>query len=351
MPRAVVVQILVLAALTSCATISGLADKQAVDCPGDCDGGSLPPRPEDGEDGEAGRTDGPERSDGGATDVAIDAPPKCDPVTNTSCIALPAGWSLVTGAPANDPTPATCASGAQPVIVEESPVPQFAACTCDTCTVTAAASCSGPIEHRYSIGGACGNNGDPDLYSNPVAGTCYQDLPTGPRAATANRFLLQQPSGGACAVTPTKHFDRVSFGGTYVLCDEASRCSGGFCDVQGMPAIATCIGHSGEEQCPAGFGGKHTVGTDGADFDCGACSCNLNRGPCEGTVNHYTDANCTNGLVAIPANSGCGGPNTQGASFASYKLVAPSATTCNTGGSTSAGNARLKNPRTICCRN
>lgn len=348
MPRASVVQILVFGALTSCATISGLADKETIDCPGDCEAGSLPPRNDDAST--TGPTDANGTSDVGDAAVEIDAAPKCDPATNTTCIALPNGWSLVTGTLASDPAGATCANGAPPLSVKEAPVVQAAACSCDACTVTAAASCSGPIDHRFSIGGACGNDGEPNDYQNPVAGTCYQDLPTGPRAAVANRFLLQPPSGGACTVSPTKHFDRVTYAVTYSLCDEANRCAGGFCDAQGISETALCVARSGDDPCPSGFPGRHIVGADGADFDCGTCGCSLNRGPCEGAVNHYTDANCTNGLVAIPANSGCGGPNTQGMSFASYKVVAPSATTCNTGGSTSSSNVRMKSPRTVCCR-
>ena len=350
MPRASVVQILVLAALTSCATISGLADKEAVDCAGDCEGGSLPPR---NDDASTGLTDANGANDANdASDAAVlDAGPKCNPATSSTCIALPNGWSLVSGSLSNGPAPITCSNGAPPTIVKETPFTQAGSCTCDSCTVTTPATCSGAVEHEFSVGGACSNNGDPMFYKNPVAGTCYQDLSTNPRAAVSNRFTLQQPSGGVCSAPPTKHTDRVSYVGSYSLCDEASRCSGGFCDVQGIPDLAVCVGHSGDEACPAGFAGKHLVGSEGADFDCGTCSCNLNRANCQGAVNHYTDANCTNGLVAIPANSGCGGPNTHGLSVASYKVVATSATTCNTGGSAPATNTRLKNPRTVCCRN
>lgn len=347
MPRASVVPILVLAALTSCATISGLADKEAVDCPGDCEGGPLPPR---NDDASTDPTDANGTSDGADAPVVIDAAPKCDPATSATCIALPDGWALVTGTLANDPSGGTCANGAKPLAVKETPFTQAAACTCDTCTVTTPATCSGALDHEFSVGGACSVNGDPTYYQNPVAGTCYQDLHTGARAAVANRFRLPDPSGGACSATPTKHTDRVNYAASYSLCDEASRCSGGFCDVTGIPDIATCAARTGDEACPAGFPSKHIVGSDGADFDCGNCSCNLNRPTCTGSVNHYTDANCTNGLVMIPGNAGCGGPNTSGSTFASYKVVATSATTCNTGGGASASNARMKNPRTVCCR-
>jgi hypothetical protein len=342
MSRAIL-QFIVLGALTSCATISGLADKEAVDCPGDCSSsGSLPPR---SDDASTGVTDA-----GDANVVADTGPPKCDPTKDAACIALPAGWALVTRSLGLESAEsATCSSGAKPITVQESPTVQSSACTCDVCTTTPA-TCSGQLTYTYSTGGACSVDGNADEYTNAVAGTCYQDLFKGVRTAFENRFVLPQPSGGSCSVTPTVHAGRVSYAVTSSLCDEASRCSGGFCDATIDARRELCVAHDGDTGCPEGFPTKHVVGTGGAEFDCGTCSCNVNRQPCQGDVNHYTDANCQNGLVAIPANGACGGPSTYGKSFDSYKVVATSQTTCNTGGSTTATNARMKNPRTVCCR-
>lgn len=342
MPRAIVFQIIVLATLTSCAAISGLADKEAVDCPGDCADGSLPPRNDDASTGAA---------DAGDANVVDAGVPKCDPKKDLSCIAQPDGWSFVSRGIANIATPGACSSGTPPVTVKELPLPQANACSCDTCTVTTPATCSGQLDHEFATTAGCSFSGDASSYENPVAGTCYRDLFTGSSPASANRFVLPNPSGGVCTVIPTPHSERVNYALTYALCDEASRCSGGFCDAQITVGIDLCFARDGDVACPEGFSEKHVVGTDGADFDCGTCACNLNRQPCQGAVNHYTDANCTNGLVVIPANGQCGGPDTKGTSFGSYKVVATAATTCNTGGSVSASNARMKNPRTVCCRN
>jgi hypothetical protein len=324
--------------LVSCATISGLSDKEAVDCPSDCDGGLPPPRSD-------GSIDGSEVVDTG--------PPKCDPATNAECMPLPAGWSFVARAGATAESRPQCPSGTTgATVVREAPTARPDACTCETCTVTTPATCSGQLTYRFSTTTVtCSNDGDPNHYKNPVAGNCYQDLYTaGEWIAEQNRFDLPAPSGGVCSVTPTPRVDRVSFGATSTICADATRCSGGVCDARVDAPFAACVARSGIEECPAGFSDRHVVGSEGAELDCGACPCTLNRAPCQGAVHLYTDAACTAGQVIVPANGTCGGPETDNNRFDSYKVVATSTTTCNTGGTTAATNARMKNPRTVCCR-
>jgi hypothetical protein len=339
MARALAAPVVVLVSLASCATISGLADKEAVDCPGGCDEAGLP-----------GRSDGSTLD--ASTDLVVDTgPPKCDPSTNPECVTLPEGWSFAPRAPLAGGEAPPCPSGTTNAsVVQESPTTQAATCTCDTCTVTAPATCSGQVTYSFQTGFACTQAGDPTHYKNVVAGNCYQDLYTGIWAAEQNRFTLPNPSGGACAVNPTAHADRVTYGERSALCEGGDRCSGGFCDVRVDAPFAVCVARTGDEACPQGFPTKHVVGTGGADFDCGTCSCALTRQPCQGAVHHYDDSACTAGEVIIPANGTCGGPNTDGANFDSYKVVATSTTTCDTSGNTTATNARMKNPRTVCCR-
>jgi hypothetical protein len=342
MSRASVAQLLVLGAVTSCATITGLADKEAVDCPGDCEASAPPPRSD--LDGSSGATD--------ANLVVDTGPPKCNPSTDAACMPLPAGWTLSARAPLVAGQAPACPSGMTNMgTAQEAPSVQPSTCTCDSCSVTAAATCSGQLAYWWAPASACNNTGDPTHYKNPVAGTCYQDLFTSLWSSEANRFILPNPSGGTCAANPTKHTDRVSFGERSALCEDASRCSGGFCDARIDAPFAVCVGRPGDEECPEGFPVKHLAGTQGADVDCGTCSCTVSRQPCQGVVQHFSDTACTTGQVDIPANGVCGGPNTDGADFDSYKVVATSATTCIVGGATTpATNPRMKNPRTICCR-
>jgi hypothetical protein len=327
MSRALVAQSFVFAVLTSCATISGLIDKEAVDCPGDCDGGSVPPRGD-----AAGGADGDRDTSGDGR------------------MPLPPDWTLAARAPAASAPSTTCPSGmGNAMTVQESPVAQDSACTC-ACTPTAQATCSGQVKHTFRTSTLCNNQSDPDWYKNPVAGTCYQDLYTGASPATENRFTLPTPTGGACSATPTAHPDRVTYGETSFLCEDASRCSGGFCDARFDVPFEACVSRAGDEACPDAFPVKHLVGKDGAEFECGACTCTPVRAACQGAVHHYTDTGCTAGEVIIPANGLCAGPNTSGSTFRSYKVIATSSTTCSTEGSTAATNARMKNPRTVCCR-
>lgn len=340
MTRALILPLVVLASLASCATISGLSDKEAVECPGGCDEAGLPGRPDGSTTGDAN------------ADVVVDSgPPKCDPSADPGCMSLPAGWSFAARAAIAGGAAPPCPSGiTKQSIVQESPSTQASTCTCDSCTVTAPATCSGQLGYSFKTGATCSNAGDPTDYKNPVAGNCYRDLFTGVWTAEANRFTLPTPSGGTCSVNPTSHSDRVNYGERSALCEDGTRCSGGFCDARLDAPFAVCVARAGDEPCPQAFPTKHVVGPDGADFDCGACSCTVNRQPCQGAVHHFTDFLCTTGLVIIPADGTCGGPNTVGASIDSYKVVATSTTTCAAGGSTTATNARMKNPRTICCR-
>jgi hypothetical protein len=329
--------------VASCATVSGLDEKEAVDCPGGCaEGGTAAPT---GADGSTGRTDG---------SVPDPGPPACDPTKDVECMPLPAGWSLVALAPIAGGQPPACPSEmAEPSTVEESPSAPATTCTCDGCTVTAPATCSGQVQHAWGSGAGsqCDDGTSPNFYKNTVAGTCYTDLETGFWIAERNRFTLPMPSGGSCSASATKHLDRVTYGGQSLLCDDVSRCSGGVCDARIAAPFAVCVARAGDEACPPGFAEKHVLGSEGAEVDCAACACNMNRAPCQGVVNHYADAACMNLLVQLSANGFCGGPDTEGMRPDSYKVVATSTTTCTvTANTVAATNARMKNARTVCCR-
>lgn len=334
-----------LLALESCATLSGLEGKEAVDCPDGCtEGGASAP------DAATDRGDA-------AVDAAVadTGPPACDPAKDVECIPLPVGWSLVARAPLASGAPPACPTGmANASTVEEGPQTRGDTCTCETCSVTASATCSGNLQHSWGDGaGAECNDGATSsaFYKNSVAGTCYTDIPGSWGEAERNRFSLPSPSGGGCSIAPTKNAGRVIYEARALLCDDTSRCSGGFCDGRIDAPFASCVARAGDEACPPGFPQKHVAGTEGADFDCGACSCDVNRAPCQGGVQHFSDVACANLAVTHNANGTCGGPNTRGLRPGSYKVVAMSTTTCTVASnSTTATNLRMKNARTVCCR-
>jgi len=330
------------AALASCATVSGLADKEVVDCPGGCsdDAGTSPTN-----DG------GPTNDATSTTDAPIDTgPPPCDPAKDDACLALPAGgWTLAARTPLVG-TPPSCPTGfGTSTNVGESPTAQANACACDGCTVTTQASCAGQVAHQFDSATTCANTGGATFYTDPTPGQCQTDLFTGNRMSTSNKFTLPVPSGGACTGSAAVHSDRFNWSNNALLCDATTRCSQGICDARISAPFALCVAHEGATQCPAGFTDRHVVGTQG-DADCSAsCGCSLNRAPCAGTMSHYTDANCTNGIVTHVANGMCLATALNG-TFLSYKVIAASVTSCSANGSSSASNARPKDPRTICCR-
>lgn len=352
MTRASVVLVFVASGLVACATISGLADKEAVDCPGCEDTIDLPDARNTSSSSGGSSSGSSGEVDTGVVDTG---PPKCDPATDAQCMPLPAGWALVARTPIiGNGAPPACPSGmTKPSTAGEQPSAQGNSCSCDSCTVTAQATCSGKLTYTFGMLNVCDQTGDPLDYSNTVAGQCYTDVYHGAWLAEVNKFVLPQPTGGACTANPTAvaHSDRVSYGARSLLCDDTSRCSGGVCDARIDAPFSVCVAQNGDVACPAGFADKHVTGTTGADFDCGTCSsCTVNRAPCQGAVYHYSDGNCTLDQLIIPANGLCGGPNTGGADLDSYKVVATSNTTCSATGSATATNPRLKSPRTVCCR-
>lgn len=329
-------------AVASCATVSGLADYGVVDCPGGC--------PDvDGPDGSIASDSGPGTD---SSEPPVDAgPPACDPKTDVKCMQLPSGWTLAARAPIGNGAPVACPAGmSTQTIVQESPTIGQNGCECANCSVTSPATCNGLVAHATGTNAnGCPTAGSTSFFKDPMVGTCYGDVPSGP-FTEANKFTLPAAQGGACnAGAVTAHPERASFGPRSELCDDTSRCSGGFCNAEIAAPFATCVVRSGDQACPAGFGDKHVVGADGAALDCGACTCNVVRAACTGSVVLYNDPMCLFGGTSVPANGTCGGPDTEFDGFASYKVNATSSTTC-TSTAPAPLNVRMKNARTVCCR-
>jgi hypothetical protein len=272
---------------------------------------------------------------------------------DAECMQLPAGWTLVARVAVGGSPPPSCPAKMKPngAVLFESPSAKSDTCTCDGCNVTAPAGCSGQVTHKFGSTNACPNTGASGYYTNPQAGQCATDLYNGPRFTAYYAFDLPQASGGTCqANAPVLHGDRFDVNARALVCDDESRCSGGVCDARIDAPFAVCVAQAGSQQCPAGFSDRHVAG-DAATADCAStCGCSLTRGKCTGTVNHYTDTNCTMGLDTFGADGTCTAVNLTGEAYASYKVVATSQTTCTVSGSSAANNARLVSPRTICCR-
>lgn len=306
-----------------------------------------------------GGDDGP--SDTGT--VGNDTGTQTDPCNGAAgCVSVPLGWSLVAFAP--DQSKACPAGFNTPTNLVENP-DATSACTCGACSVTGQPSCaSGPVGvyYDYVSGGAgtCGTPGMVPQLNNDPAGACGSgsDVYHGSYLPFDVAYVPPPSSGGSCSA-PGSAKGTVSYGlhdRTCVPMDaQAAACDGGTCTPSLASPYSACIMQSGTTSCPPGpLGVQHLAGT-GVSFGCSDCGCSVS-GTCTGSITLYTDSQCANPGVTIPANGSCNRisslPNSASTyTFGAYIYTAKPATSvkCTSSGSSSAENLALTNTVTICC--
>lgn len=342
MTRALVFPAATLLALASCATMSGLADKESVDCPGECiDGATSTPT------STSTRT-----SDSSPPDASADGGQEADAEPS---FVKPDGWELVAVATtANGEAPPACPAGFDEASdIGTSPTAGANTCECAACNITQQATCGGqPMVRRGDANEAtCPNAVPPFIFNNQPAGACNTDIATVDRTGDYYRVKLAAASGGACnAAAPTPRLDRVIFAERRRVCDETARCAGNVCDATVPAPFAACIASvkgSGERECPTGFPQKLVAGDVDVACTGGTCTCTTNK-TCTGTFTFYEDPQCTSGAATIAADDTCRNPNLSGV-YAAYRVTATPTTTCVAAGSSNA-TVTPKDVRTICCR-
>jgi hypothetical protein len=344
MSRALVLPVFVIAALASCATVSGLADKETVDCPGGCpEEGGVTPTPTSTS---TSTTDGSQPKpidDGGLPppDASLD-------------FMKPDGWELVAVATVAGGAPPGCPSGFDDASdVGTNPSATANTCECATCSITKQGVCAGQPNVFVGTAGACGTPAGNASYTNVPTGGCNTDLSTTlDRTNLYVKAKLAPVTPGTCAADPAvPHPERVQMTNRRRVCDETSRCVGNLCDATVPSPFAACLASakgSGDQGCPAGFPTKLVAGRANVVCNSNNCDCNASTPDCTGTLTYYKDTACTTGAAVLVADDTCRNPNTSG-TYAAYKINATTMTTCTAKGSAPA-TITAADVRTICCR-
>jgi hypothetical protein len=339
MSRALFVHGFGLLALASCATVSGLADKEAVECPGGCIDATTPPQP----------SASPTSTSTGSSDAG--PPPTSDGGDAGAGFVKPDGWELVAVATvANGAAAPGCPTGFDDASdIGASPSARSDTCEC-ACTVTQQAVCAGDPAIVRSDLSNCSQPLSVFGFSNSPPGGCNSDMSQFDRTGEYYKVRLAPATGGACNAGATPHPDRVNFAERRRVCDETSRCSGNVCDATVSAPFTACVASpkgSGDKACPTSFSNKLVAGAASVTCDAQDCGCTVNR-TCTGSLTFYKDSLCTSGAATVTADDTCRNPNASG-SYIRYKVAATPTTTC-AGNGTAPATVTANDVRTVCCR-
>lgn len=305
------------------------------------EGSSATSNPSGGQGGSGQGGSGP----GGAGGEAGGAGslPACDGEVTDCKEAVPEGWKRV-GYAADRATP--CPSGFTEVDLMADPVLGADTCACDKeCEVLEQPNCAeGSIPTFYDDGNAtCSQAGL--VLTNTPAGECNKFTPEGYAGMLHAHQLFPPPppTGGACSLTAKPDAAQVQWTEGRLCVPETEPCEFELCT--GVTGFSECIQSDGAVDCPAGYSTKRVTG-DASGLACGECGC-LVDAACEGTLEVYTDTNCTTGKLALTANGTCM-PVNSGAAYARYKYIGKIASaTC---GVEAPAAASFAPAQTICCK-
>jgi hypothetical protein len=317
------------------------------------------PPPDDGGGGDG--TGGDALAQDAAPDSTEPGDASCDP--SAGCVDVPSGWTLVAFVP-DQSTDCPSGFGSPQNLVEGADA--STACVCDACTVTGQPSCpSGPIDIFYDYvaagtPGLCSTPGMvPQLTNNP-AGACGNgsDVYKGSYIPFDLKYVPPAATGGTCSApgTATGTVTYAAHDRTCLpLTAQDSNCAGTACTPALGPSYRACIMQSGEVPCPAGPLSVQRLAGSGVSFGCSACGCSVTAS-CTGQITLYTDGQCTNAGIHVPADGSCNRvtsrSNDAGSdTFTAYTYTgnAPASVACSASGTSTAQNVALAGPVTICC--
>lgn len=266
----------------------------------------------------------------------------------TTCLAVPAGWSGPIVLETSQGTP-ICGQSAWSTLVNAlrggyGVVPPTA---CGPC------SCDGPS------GGACPGTISVSEYStscsvvptvdHSVATSCHQ-------TALSDFFFAGGPlpaaSGASCTGNTPDPTSKATFATNAIGCAPpapTSSCAGGAC----YPTTAhPCVYVAGSASCPSDYPDKNEIYTTLTDsYTCTQCACTADGVTCNPTLSLYYDTLCTNHVANLTLDGTClpcgGGAN-------SAKIVAtgtPSGGSCSvSSGGVLMGSASFSGETTVCCQ-
>jgi hypothetical protein len=334
-------------------SLQGIEEVTSDGAPGD-DGSDEPLGSDDGH----ARTDGTSAADSESHDssAVLETGTRDACSAADGCYAIPTSWELVALAADRSTGCPRGFTAKQAMDLDEGP-DTTNACSC-TCATAQEPTCpSGPIAVSFDQldatgAGQCGATGDP--ITNAPVGGCDTDLyyPTASYSSLDLEYTPPAAIGGQCSgeATGTGNVTYATQGRACLPDDaQSAGCSGHQC----APALAApyraCVLQSGIQSCPgAPFTEQHLVGS-GVSFACSSCGCSFTA-ICGGTVRLFTDQNCTQQELDIPADGECHDPDAPNTSYGSYIYVSNlPQDACTTTTPSTAQGVTLQNEETICC--
>jgi hypothetical protein len=235
-----------------------------------------------------------------------------------------------------------------------------AMCSCPTCTVDDPGTCAyGAFSFRGGVTNACTDT----MSSTPTqTAGCFNitnwDSPNSGTTYAGGSVAGTTMAAGSCTGTPQVDLPAAAQrkGATCALGGPlGSVCSAGFDCVPDAPSpFLVCIGSSSPGVCPAEYPVKHDIGdaiNDGRG--CGPCTCATTTDCTQGTMDLFSDDNCSNSLgtpmLPVGANT-CTSTATNNIHIHSVKVTQTPKATCAASGSKPSGTVALLNPHTVCCQ-
>jgi hypothetical protein len=331
-----------------CAAISGLSNLAVIDDQGT--EGGLPEGSTVGDgtitlpDGLVISTDGGFDANGGDTSGSCPPPGDC---SNPRCIdagwecvpQIPSGWNLVAFSGATRPSCPSAYPGSTDLVTTPTAASSCACpCTaqganCIGATIQVAADSCTTSSYSTSSTCAAGSNAHVGGSANFSAGP------------------LVQPT--ACDPTPASTFPSV---GIARRCSPSTTpfapgigCAGGQACVLKPPlTLRLCVDQIGEVGCPTTWPNKVPVGAIVVDTrSCPTCSCA--SAPCSGSVDLYSDSQCTSLGASIPASGTCAAQGNTPFNIKSYKTDIDGGCHATGPAPQVSGGVTLAGQETVCC--
>ena len=256
---------------------------------------------------------------------------------------VPQGWTAVAYTKdQKSPCPAEFGPG-EDVVTDAMAGAQ--ACSC-SCNKTQDPDCETGTTTVSGVGMACNGFG---VKLNFSGGKC---TPINGTVDDYDKATTIPASGGTCNIQAVPN-DSAITSQPARLCPAGPKCQSASCGGYAPPGFTSCIVSDGDVACPMGsaFSNKHLVGT-GAHAACSGCgsACTF-QGKCDNPkLNWYSNNNCANLIVAIPADGTCTQTNKGNAQIGALSYTAtPNFTGC-TATATPTASVDLQKPRTVCCR-